>query len=195
MQSIGKRKVTLRPFGQFVERIFKPVGGLYDIPIRGVWRMSAFLVHKMDPAWFNKQNRYTNIYTNINQPITILNVYTNTDFHVPFDAIPGMFWFLWNARPMVNGVSCGHQFGSPSDPLEVTLHRAVWNQRQSPRLQVPDLEDYWGAHRIATCDAPAWSLARSVWCQEWTSNMSIFATVSSRFILILHQSERPLLVI
>ncbi|CAK9059106.1 unnamed protein product, partial [Durusdinium trenchii] len=40
-------------------------------------------------------------------------------------------------RPMVNGVSCGQRFAHPSDAL-----------------QVPDLEDYWGAHRIVTCDAP-----------------------------------------
>mmetsp|Transcript_8808 Transcript_8808/g.20942 ORF Transcript_8808/g.20942 Transcript_8808/m.20942 type:complete len:692 (-) Transcript_8808:94-2169(-) len=48
-------------------------------------------------------------------------------------------------RPMVNGVSCGVDFGSPEAPL-----------------QVPDLTEYWGAHRIATCDAPVFWLNFSV---------------------------------
>ena len=67
--------------------------------------------------------------------------------------------FDWISRPMVNGVSC-HQFGSPSDPLEVsTLTATGCTLGHRDWLQVPDLEDYWGAHRIVTCDAPARSLA------------------------------------
>ncbi|CAE7459424.1 unnamed protein product [Symbiodinium sp. CCMP2592] len=46
---------------------------------------------------------------------------------------------------MVNGVSCGSLFGSPEAPL-----------------QVPDLTEYWGAHRVATCDAPVFWLNFSV---------------------------------
>ncbi|CAE7915209.1 unnamed protein product, partial [Symbiodinium sp. KB8] len=42
---------------------------------------------------------------------------------------------------MVNGVSCGSLFGSP---------------------EVPDLTEYWGAHRVATCDAPVFWLNFSV---------------------------------
>ena len=74
---------------------------------------------------------------------------------------------------MVNGVSCGSLFGSPEAPLQAMAQGTQWTQwlryqrlcirylseaTLPPRImeyeQVPDLTEYWGAHRVATCDAP-----------------------------------------
>lgn len=60
-------------------------------------------------------------------------------------------------RPMVNGVSCGQRFGSSNDPLEV-----------------PDLEEYWGAHRVVTCDAPVFWVNFSV-----SGNVKRFLDISA----------------
>lgn len=60
-------------------------------------------------------------------------------------------------RPMVNGVSCGQRFGSATDPLEV-----------------PDLEEYWGAHRVVTCDAPVFWVNFSV-----SGNVKRFLDISA----------------